>query len=85
MGAGDSNLPGGQPTRPRAAESPSVPLADPRVIVTFNANGLIARAKKDSALIKEFVTTHDPDLICIQVRCDMYALYACRTPPPQME
>lgn len=53
--------------RPRtAATAADNASADPLTIVTWNANGLGVRLRKDWEALKEFLTNNNPDVCCIQ-------------------
>jgi|TARA_B100000524_G_scaffold302576_1_gene177372 exodeoxyribonuclease III len=47
-------------------EASSETCRDPCTLVTWNANGLITRAKSNSRDLQEFVREHDPDVLCVQ-------------------
>ena len=47
-------------------EASSATCRDPCTLVTWNANGLITRAKSNSRDLQEFVREHDPDVLCVQ-------------------
>ena len=51
-----------------SASSTVHPPCDPRVIVTWNCNGLAPRltSPRDRAALCAFVRAHDPDVICLQ-------------------
>lgn len=41
-------------------------VQDPRLIISWNANGLVARCNKDLEELRGLVRDKDPCLICIQ-------------------
>lgn len=55
-----------QPKRPREAEAGSAGCSDPCTVVTWNANGLMARVKSDLPKLQQFVRERDPDVLCVQ-------------------